>query len=495
MRLYWLAPPYLNGDAQRDYLASHHIVAYQDYPLLGPWNTFFGIIASPVYFYFLAFFLLIKDDILTLQYVNVALQIMTLATFYIFAKHVFSPRTALIAMTLFSFSHTVLSQTTDFWQPSIMMPFLALSSLLLLWAYTKKSYRLLLSGLFVFTLAGIMHNAAIALFPPFLVAAFMILKTWLADTKQYIGALLAIVIPFTVSHFPVFIYFWGNHGQEGSLLLSMSEELPASFGKFAINLTQTTKFFITLFFRGIAHEPSPLSVGLAVGIIAAGCMYFFNKRRTPFKKLCAGFMSAAILFPILGVSLFTIPLTDRYFMAVLGIFLILTTEYISTLFSENKLSIVFGVILSVLFIVNFSFASAPFTQPVTRENPLAQDIALITRIAGDIAQKEKRPDAHFFQASLYSHSNQFAWFPAELWNGIEKEFNTQFTVYDGFRKSPRDYMPINGGNYMFVVCNTRFAAIDVRTCIGTFSKENPQYILLKEIPTRDSTLYLMKKED
>ncbi|MEK7083501.1 MAG: hypothetical protein AAB972_04965, partial [Patescibacteria group bacterium] len=55
-------------DYSRDYLVAHHIISYGEVPLTGPDGKFGTTHSSPVYFYFLALLLGIRDNIVWLGY-------------------------------------------------------------------------------------------------------------------------------------------------------------------------------------------------------------------------------------------------------------------------------------------------------------------------------------------------------------------------------------------------------------------------------------------
>lgn len=90
-------------DYYRDFLVANHIVRYGEIPLTGPDNKFGSTLSSPFYFYFLAMFLLINDNIVFLGVINIFLQFFLLILVYFLARNLFGEDVAIIAVLLVSF--------------------------------------------------------------------------------------------------------------------------------------------------------------------------------------------------------------------------------------------------------------------------------------------------------------------------------------------------------------------------------------------------------
>src|SRR5689334_19933151 len=75
VRISGLNPHYFASDLQRDYLIGNHIITFNEAPKFGPGNSVFGSAVLPIYNYMTAFFLLIKNDAMFLNFVNILLQV------------------------------------------------------------------------------------------------------------------------------------------------------------------------------------------------------------------------------------------------------------------------------------------------------------------------------------------------------------------------------------------------------------------------------------
>src|SRR3989344_136565 len=117
------------GDGTRDYFVANHIVLFHEYPLLGPFNLLYeaGIYNTPLYYYFLAFFLNIYNSVFTLGVVNVIFQIATIILIYLIARKLFDKKVAVLSAVIFSFSPEILAQSDYIWQPHLSQTFAYLS--------------------------------------------------------------------------------------------------------------------------------------------------------------------------------------------------------------------------------------------------------------------------------------------------------------------------------------------------------------------------------
>src|SRR5688572_19260907 len=76
-------------DYNRDFLIANHIVSYLEMPLKGPDGQFGAYSESPVYYYLLAAFLAINNNIIFLALCNLVLQVLTIAIIYYIARNLF----------------------------------------------------------------------------------------------------------------------------------------------------------------------------------------------------------------------------------------------------------------------------------------------------------------------------------------------------------------------------------------------------------------------
>ena len=176
-------------EGSRDYLIARHIAQYHEFPLTGPSTLIHPLLSSPIYYYFISLFLIIKDSVLFLVSVFILFQLLTITLIYKIAKS-FNPGTALIAALIFSFSVYILERSGNIWPNYAMQPFVNLSFFLLLLAYLRKSYKLLLFSTFIALFAAALQHSAFAMLPLLIIFVFLILKQQDKSIVHYLGVLL-----------------------------------------------------------------------------------------------------------------------------------------------------------------------------------------------------------------------------------------------------------------------------------------------------------------
>lgn len=500
LRINYLSPPYLNGDSQRDYLVAHHIVSYNEQPQLGPWNGTFGVISSPLYYYLLSLFLMIRDNIIVLQLTNVILQVINLGIIYLFAKKLFSPSTALIASILFIFSYTVLNQTIDFWQPAIMLPFFSLSCLLVLHSYLKRSYLILLLSTATFIFSGTVHNSVFSLLPIFIISALLILRVLRRKVKAiwyYLGFCLVFLDTLLILHFPVVIYAVEKRMSISSLF---GKNLSLSSNELFIGIIDNLRRFLDLFFNNGSREILSLPNLIFFAITITILIYFFFQKIDKERRVYTIIILLSISLPIVELSLMNKYPEKRYFTPVFVLLPIFIAQCINSTFTKFLLLKVFKVTLIALIIYIFSFDISNFyivaggRERIDSVKPLALKLK---EQAITIKEKEMRDNISFFQIRYYIEGSSFREFSHEVWNVLESEFNTKFTKYDGYRTAPTDIISTNTDDYIFVICNTE-NILDgrIETCINKFFLEYSDYTLENEVYTANDyiKIYLVKKK-
>src|SRR3989338_6339332 len=136
------------GDEGRDVLVVYNIL-HGKLTLLGPTASVGGFFLGPIYYYFIAPFLLVFNYNPVGPAVMVALfGIATVYLIYKFAGEIFNSRVGLISALLYSISPVVIAYSRSSWNPNVM-PFFSLLTLLILYkAFQKdKVWLIILCGL------------------------------------------------------------------------------------------------------------------------------------------------------------------------------------------------------------------------------------------------------------------------------------------------------------------------------------------------------------
>lgn len=487
IRIYLLDFPgdYSGMEGSKSYIAAHNIVQHYEISLTGLRNHILHqYLSSPVYYYFLSLFLFIKDSVLFLSFVFVLFQLATITLIYKIAKRI-SPGTAIIAASIFSFSAYILERSGNIWGNYAMQPFLNLGFLLLLLAYTRKSYKLLLVSALVAVFSVALHNSAIGVFPLFLVLAFLILKQQGKSVVHYLGILLASFISMLVFYAPTIAYIVKNN--------LLKEMLPILSGQGA----RGTIFVQSIpdFFQNIYIETSALleifsftTTGpyfslnyLLIAIIAFSTILYFLKKNSPHKKyifILLLFIVQQLIFVSLLEDAF--PFVKLYLIPILGIFAIFIAAIINSVFSGHIILNIGKVVLVVLLlsVVSGNFYMF-YSKPVPFENIRniysARD-ALIEEVLR-IQKEEGFEDINFFQ--IRSFNNKLREVRNDiLWALMEKKLDRKLTTVTG---GGVGYEENNFSDYIFLSCYYQRGAHNVNQCKEHFLKLNPGYEITKEI--------------
>lgn len=127
------------GDEGRDVIIVRNLLVNADPILIGPGTSVGGMYLGPLYYYFMAPFLLLSNFSPVGPAVGVALLgIATIYLVYLAGFEWFSKTAGLISSALFAISPTVITFSHSSWNPNIM-PFFALLSVYAIWkAYTSR---------------------------------------------------------------------------------------------------------------------------------------------------------------------------------------------------------------------------------------------------------------------------------------------------------------------------------------------------------------------
>lgn len=465
------------GDGSRDYLVAHSIRTFGERPLIGPFNLLFesGLRNSPLYYYILAVFLTPYDNFLSLGYINIILQILAIALIYLITRTVFDSRSAIVALVLFSFSPVIIRQTEYIWQPNLMQPVALLGIYLLVLSHFKKSYRLLICSLFVFVMAGTLHNSVYSWFIQIFLLSFLILKLQKKAPIHYLGVVLIPILSVVVFYIPVLVYFL----QKGFVLNNNSSiylqsvnnyldnlvyNLSQTLGVFSINnLWILLLTFLTLIYLRFGSVDKKLFFvfGFLFFIAPILVSSFFNKNQLHY---------LTISFPILAVLI-----------AVVVSFIL----EIQKGFLGKTIFLVIVLLLLKIFSQNLSFLKLP-------EN-LNKDFNSISSASSSI-DKRVSNNPHSFQIISFAGDDIIFRYPTLdtiLLVPLEKELNLRLTKTSD--DSPYSIEQINDNQYIFVTCY-EFKVEFVRDCNPIFLAIYPEFEIIDNVYNQHPiSIYLAKR--
>lgn len=469
------------GEGITAYLVADHILQYKEFPPFAQ-DGGSGIMKynSPLYFYLIALFLTIKNDVIFLGMVNIFFQVLSIFFVYLLAKKAFCPTRALIASSLFSFNPAILDQSIFVWQPYLMQPFVHLSLFFLLSAYLKKRFNLLLASVFFLIFSMALYKAAFALTPLYVLLILIILKKQKSNLQRYVIILATAIISLFLFYTSVLIFLVKaslNHPSFLSELLAQRasgheyiQTLRDILMNFSYHATQLL---------GIFSLPN----GLLLIIIISILLYFLaykNKTSKKFTIVIVFFIIQQLIF----TSFFKVAESDRFLNPILGLFPVLIAETIYSVFSRNTVSKIVMLIVVFFLFQTFSF-NFQFLQVNTAHSQNFQTLETasdsIIEEVFQIQEQEGFTDINFFQIESYRTGSQSAR-DAILWTPLEKKLKRKFVKVDNGFEDDHPLKETNQKKFLFLACFSQAGGFyDRNECKKTFLKEHPGYSIMNEI--------------
>ncbi len=477
LRLLLFDYPVGNGEVQRDYLVARHIVRYQEYPLTGPcclWNGAFGHIRnSPAYYYLLAAFLLVRDDVLWLQAVNGLLQLGLIAMIYLASYVLFGRVSAVAAALLFGVSEAAIRHAQFIWQPHVMHPILWVSLVTLLCASRQRSRVWLAVSVFTYLLSAAVHNAAYGLLPAYGLAVLVVVRSFPERRKAVILTGTTVLLSwfllygswmYVVLRQPEAMYFLKGAARSAWNLSPIS-----LWG----NVRQAILLLVTSGGKGVA-----LPVFIAVGLI-----WFLvgHKRMERSARVWLWILIGVTVQFLVVASLFRAPLAAHYLTPIVGLWTIVVAVIFASVLPQSRRG---RAVIAGTFFILVAFGSGIHMAigPLPLEN--ARLVGGLTATLADklrtLKAVEKRSSFDFFVLRVYATdvespvtSNLVFWAPLEKAIGEKL-----FTVVD----REHSYVVGSREDYVVVVCQSYRRPIAIQEeCLKPFSREHPRHALVEKV--------------
>jgi len=472
------------GDGTRDYLVAHYIKQFGELPLVGPFNLLFesGFRDSPLYYYILAIFLMPYDNLMSLSLINIFFQVFMIALVYLVGKVAFGNPVGIVAALLFSFIPEVLRQSESIWQPNLMQPFSYLSLLLLILSYYKKSYKLLLSSLFMLTFAITLHNSSTPWVIPFTLITIYILKSQKKSLKFYLGAFLVSFLSTVIFRIPVLIYFMSN-----------AKYINAYFGSpyFITSIKNYTDNLVYNFTQ--IMQSFSLNLITLLTLILLTIFYILTQN---LKRKIIFFLGILFFLTPVVLSSFFNKNQLHYLILCFGIFTILVSEVVISFFSTLhflksrkllKLTVEF-----ILVLLMFKTFSSDFNFWIPETHP-GEDGSLIKGSADAIQNEDLTPNS-FQIISFASDKTTFRYPTLDtiLMVPLEKKLNVKLGKISD--DSPFNIVQTNDDKYIFVNCFEFSGNLTSRECIKNFTILYPKHSIVKPVFIRyPLSIYLAKR--
>jgi 4-amino-4-deoxy-L-arabinose transferase-like glycosyltransferase len=449
------------GDEGRDVLVVYNIL-HGKLTLLGPTSSVGGFFLGPIYYYFMAPFLLLFNYNPVGPAIMVALiGVATVWLIYKFCSDLFNKKVGLIAAILYAISPLVIAYSRSSWNPN-PLPFFSLFSLFTLYkGIVKKNYKLIFASGLLLGISMQLHY--LATFLGFIMFLYILLTEILKVKfnfkemfpiliKKYLLVLLGFIVgwspflAFEIRHGFLdfknifnFVLHSGDTGAASNFLQTIYDVFFRLFGRLIVSFPPPEQFF--------KYDSLILNLWICFVLIMAifsSAFLLFNlykstkKKNEDFNKyllIALWFFIGIILFGFYKKSIY-----DYYFSFMFPVPFIMLGLLVSFIYENKKIQYLGKVIaiplLIFLFFVNIQ--GLPFRYEPNRQLNQMKTIA-------DFVMT--RTDAKPFNFALVSGGNSdhaYRYF-FKVWNPnqvvvIEDE------AHDPNRKTVTDQL--------FVVCES-----------------------------------------
>lgn len=462
-------------DVAQDYLVANHIVAYKEYPLVGPANRIYPTVStSPFYYYFLALPLLVHNSMFTLGYVNILGQIVTIIALYFLAYTLFSPGVALLAGLLLVGNQQLIDNSFYMSQPWAAEPFFYSSYLLLAIGYTRKNYAAIVGSSVLFMVAIGLGLFGFPLLPVYLLFVYFALREAMATRTRMEFVFGGMIFLGLVFWAPVMSYLQKTHNfwffitdkAYVSGILGYIMQFAANIG-FIFDGWMSTDWVPQLVRIMLLTVP--------VSLLAYQWYYDRTNQRRFMIILCA-FLFQAVLFGSLFQK------TDVFsFIAGGGMVILLYSYGALSVWPKTKVGLT-GSVISILLLVIVTVPTPSYVQArLTSVNGQFMIMNAVSAMSAGVSEAESQYGADWpahiaiVEYGSYASPN---YNPLKniFWLYIEQSTHTKLTRISGDLETVQ---PVTAQNdFVFVVCdgsgNIQRA---VTECIPKFSAQYPRHTI------------------
>lgn len=460
------------GDGTRDYLVANHILNYRELPNVGPFNLLYdsGIRNPPLYFYFLALFLIPFNNILMLGFVNILLQIGVIILIFFTCKKLFGFLTGLTATAFFSFNPEVLHQSDFIWQPNLMQFFAYLALLLIVYFYFERKYLFLILSTVSLVVAFVLHNSAFPWIWPFLIIAYLLSKKQ-KKLFTFLGTIFVFIILLSLFYLPSAIFLIQNN----QLLHTNSSDLVFSYAGLNIPVyVQNINQYLTNLYSYSLEFLKAFNINnwWIILILILTLSYFFKSKDSKNTKVFVILLFILLILPLVFASFFN-KIKLHYLTLSFGVLAIFLSKILTSLPKFKLLSVVLVFLLFKNLSFDFEFLYLPHT-------PFA-NLRLMDQISQSITTEVR--GQYSFQVKSYAQEEEVTFeYPVLstlLLVPLEEKLKQKMTKVSDF--SPYNHIQTGGSDYLLLTCHSFTKKSNIRACLETFKAQYPNYDILKSL--------------
>ncbi len=411
------------GDEGRDVLIVRNLLVKADPILIGPGTSVGGMYLGPLYYYFMAPFLLLSNFNPVGPAIGVAfLGIITIYLVYDVSNVWFGKAQAIVSSLFFAISPTVINYSHSSWNPNIM-PFFALLAIFSIWkVWKEKKYSFLFLTAISFAFILNSHYLGVLILP-------VIFIYWIKSKVPLKYTFYSLLIfAFLMSPLPIFDLRHGfmNFNALSSFLNSGNNNLGFNFNDFILKNYMT---FVAIISSLLTYKNLKLGMYLSLFFISF-ITFILTSKKDKYKKE-VNILLLWLLFGLLGFSIYKHPVYDHYFGFLFPVPFMLLGYFVGNKFEQkNKfINISLSIFLVILFFLNIK------NTPIAKEpNRLMQRAE---RVAIEIIKSSNNESFNIAVLSERNYEDGYQYF-------FEKE-NSKLVEID-------PQLPNTVTNQLFVIC-------------------------------------------
>jgi len=434
------------GDEGRDAMIVRNLIVHADPILIGPGTSVGGMYLGPLYYYFMAPFLLLWNFSPVGPAIGVALLgIATIYLVYLVGKKWFGNTAGLIASSLYAISPTVIIYSHSSWNPNIM-PFFALLSIYAIWrVWKKKEHKQSLAGsagnwLFVtaISFAFVLQSHYLGI----LIAPVLIIYWILSKPKYHMRYTIYSVLIFSFLMSPLLIFDIRHNWMNSKALykfLTVRQETVSIRPWTAIPKSYPIFEQINASLLAAKQEPAGKIITLVLAISTFWLIVFRKKTimHTAYLPAQAGYMLLLWLISgLIGFGVYKQHIYDHYFGFLFPAPFLLAGMLLFKIY-ESKYKI-FGV-FALGYLVSINLINSPI-----RKNPNNQ-LQRSANVAQKIIEESKSEKFNIAVVAEQNYEDGYQYF-------LEKN-NAKIIEIDA-------QLPETVANQLFVICEKEKSKCD-----------------------------------
>lgn len=418
------------GDQGRDVWVVKKMLLDGKFTLLGPVASVGGFYLGPIYYYFIAPFLILSgfDPIGPAVFIA-ALGVITTAVIFLFVKKQLSWKAGTISAFLYAISPVLIQYNRFSWNPNAVPFFSILFYIFLFFGVTRlKIKHIFVAGLVLGVLFQL-HYLAFLFLPTALIILF-----WENRRKIKNASILSVflILGLVVGWSPFILYELRHSFQNFSGLLSFMTRSDANtVGLDFSRLASSIKTDSALIISNLFHVPSIINSLIRLGVVLYIFLNIFSKNR--FRRFLSLFV-----FSVFAGLVFYKGKMEAHYLNIIYVFVLIIIADILAL--SSKINAVIPA-ASVLVMLYFSYQAYFFHQAPNKQLDQTIDISKF------IMAKVSREKFNFALITYNNSDNAYRYF-FDLW-GVES-----------VEIQPDD--PSSITNTLFVLCEPLTKSCDPR---------------------------------